>query len=324
MTGAPCGSQNLPGYASLDGHLEPGPNPGVDVWRLRVRAPRSTRPLGGSSGGFLGSERASATHAEVTTRCGDPSTPARNGTSTTTTPATAASASATPPATSATEPTRPTDVAQPTLSSSGPTAGHNAGATTRPSAPSTTTADATPRYTSATANGSGSTQAGPDRENPPVRDGHWRVQWAWLLLLALLLPGCGSSAVGDPGGRRLEQLSNDGVFAGVPMSSTMVRVQRTPAKHREPGFDGGGWTGPSVVVSFRSAKPSRVVFQYFARRAVANGWHPTAKGSLGLTDRWAKSYADGAAATLVLSQLGHPDTPERMYMLQGGIAPVAR
>jgi hypothetical protein len=178
--------------------------------------------------------------------------------------------------------------------------------------------------TSETANGSRSTQAAPDRENPPVRGGRWRVQWAWLLSLALLVPGCGSSAVGDPDRRRLEQLSNDGVFAGVPMSSTMVRVQRTPAKHREPGFDGGGWTGPSVVVSFRSTKPSRVVFQYFARRAAVNGWHPTAEGSLGLTDRWAKSYPDGAPATLVLSQLGRTDTPERMYMLQGGIAPVTR
>jgi hypothetical protein len=159
-----------------------------------------------------------------------------------------------------------------------------------------------------------------------VRGRHWRVQWVvWPLLLALLLPGCGSSAGGDPGRRRLQDLGNDGVFAGVPMSATMVRVRRTPARYREPGFGGGGWTGPSVVVSFRSTKPSRVVFQYFARRAAANGWHPTAKGSLGLTDRWAKSYADGAPATLVLSQLGSSRvTSGRLYTLQGGIAPVAK
>ena len=143
-----------------------------------------------------------------------------------------------------------------------------------------------------------------------------------LLVLALLVSGCGSSTGGDPNGQRLRELGNDSVFAGVPMSSTMVRVRRTAATYRKPGFGSGGWAGPSVVVSFRSARPPRVVFRYFARRAAASGWHPTAKGSLGLTDRWAKSYADGAAATLVLAQLGRSRvTSSRLYLLQGGISP---
>jgi len=160
------------------------------------------------------------------------------------------------------------------------------------------------------------------RERLPVRAGHPRVQWACLLLLAVLVSGCGSSTSGDPNGQRLRELSNDSVFAGVPMSSTMVRVRRTAARYRKPGFGGGGWAGPSVVVSFHNAKPPRVVFRYFARRAVASGWHPTANGSLGLTDRWAKAYGDGAAATLVLAQLGRSRvTSGRLYRLQGGIAP---
>jgi hypothetical protein len=133
--------------------------------------------------------------------------------------------------------------------------------------------------------------------------------------------GCGSSTGGDPNGQRLRELGNDSVFAGVPMSSTMVRCGELPrdieTRVRE------RWMGrPERRRELPQRKTPRVVFRYFARRAAASGWHPTAKGSLGVTDRWAKSYADGAAATLVLAQLGRSRvTSGRLYLLQGGIAP---
>jgi hypothetical protein len=143
--------------------------------------------------------------------------------------------------------------------------------------------------------------------------------------LACLLAACGTPAGGDPGGRRLEELSGDAVFAAVPAGSTRVRATRTPARRRKPAFQGAGWAGPSVTVTFRSAAPPTAVYRFYARRARAAGWQATASGALGLADRWAKMYPDGAAATLLLTQLERsPGSGSRRYVLAGGIAPVAR
>jgi hypothetical protein len=66
------------------------------------------------------------------------------------------------------------------------------------------------------------------------------------------------------------------------------------------------------------------VYRFFDRRAAAGGWRPTAAGALGFTDRWAKTYADGASATLFLAVLSGPQAVSpRVYRLSGGIAPVA-
>ena len=59
------------------------------------------------------------------------------------------------------------------------------------------------------------------------------------------------------------------------------------------------------------------MFGFFGLRAASSGWHATASGALGLTDRWSKEYQDGAPATLLLAQLRGP-----LYRLYGGIAPV--
>jgi hypothetical protein len=102
-------------------------------------------------------------------------------------------------------------------------------------------------------------------------------------------------------------------------------VTRTPAHHRKPGFTGGGWDGPSVVVAFTSAAPPARVYRFYARRAVAAGWRPKAKGALHLTDSWGKTYPDEAAATLILSLLTRsPAASRRLYYLSGGVAPVVR
>ena len=135
-----------------------------------------------------------------------------------------------------------------------------------------------------------------------------------------LLAACGGTpAGGDPGGTRLQELSSDPVFAALPEGATAVDVTRTPARYRKPGFTGGGWAGPSVVVTFKSSAPPADVFRFFDRLAAAGGWRPTATGALGVTDRWGKDYRDGASATLLLAQLG--GGLERTYNLSGGIAP---
>jgi hypothetical protein len=141
---------------------------------------------------------------------------------------------------------------------------------------------------------------------------------AALLATGLLLSACGSTpAGGDPGGKRLLELRRDPVFAAFPVGATAVDVTRTPAKYRKPGFSGGGWDGPSVVVSFKSSEPPADVFGFFGLRAASSGWHATASGALGLTDRWRKQYQDGAAATLLLAPLRGG-----LYRLYGGVAPV--
>jgi hypothetical protein len=138
---------------------------------------------------------------------------------------------------------------------------------------------------------------------------------------SLLFAGCGGPpAGGDPGGKRLHELGADRVFAALPDGATHVSETHTRASYRKPSFGGGGWLGPSVVVVFTSASPPPEVFDFYARRARDAGWKPTAAGALGLTDRWAKTYPDGAAATLVLSLL--PD--RRTYRLSGAVAPVPR
>jgi hypothetical protein len=151
-------------------------------------------------------------------------------------------------------------------------------------------------------------------------------QAALLALGSLLASGCGGGtpAGGDPGGRRLKELGSDQVFASLPDGAANVRTTRTEAHYRKPGFSGGGWAGPSIVVTFTSSAPPADVYRFYDQRATTDGWKPTAKGALGVTDRWAKTYSDGAAATLMLALLSRSQAAaERRYQLSGGIAPVS-
>ncbi len=146
-----------------------------------------------------------------------------------------------------------------------------------------------------------------------------------LLLLAASLAGCGGApSGGDPGGHRLQELARDRVFSAHPLGATVVSTKPTKAAHQQPGFTGGGWRGPSVVVTLTSAAPAAEVYRFYGARAVADGWKPVAAGSLRVTDRWSKTFPDGAPATLLISVLGMPvaGAPQR-YVLSGGIAPVA-
>ncbi len=149
-----------------------------------------------------------------------------------------------------------------------------------------------------------------------------RASICLLLLLSAPLAGCGDApAGGDPGGHRLQELARDRVFSAQPPSATVVSTKTTKAAYQQPGFTGGGWRGPSVVVTFTSAAPAAEVYRFYGARAVAAGWKPSASGSLEVTDRWSKTFPDGAAATLLISVVGR-GAPQR-YVLSGGIAAVA-
>ena len=146
-----------------------------------------------------------------------------------------------------------------------------------------------------------------------------------LALGTLLASGCGSGtpAGGDPGGRRLKELGSDHVFAARPDGTATFRMKRAPAFYKKPGFTGGGWHGPSVVVTFTSSAPPADVYAFYAQQAEAAGWRPTSTGALGLTDSWVKTYPEGAAATLGLALLDLSQAAvKRTYILSGGVAPV--
>jgi hypothetical protein len=145
-----------------------------------------------------------------------------------------------------------------------------------------------------------------------------------LALGAVLLAGCGGPpAGGDPGGRRLKELAGDPVFSARPDGARLVSTTRTKAAYQKPGFTGGGWRGPTVEVRFASTAAPVDVYRLVGERATAAGWKPRAAGSFGVTDRWTKTYPDGAEATLLFSLLGNPPAgAEGTYLLSGGVAPV--
>jgi hypothetical protein len=145
-----------------------------------------------------------------------------------------------------------------------------------------------------------------------------RVAVAAVVAAALPTAGCGSPPGGDPGGRLLRELAADPGFTSLPPAATAVSVTRTAARYRNPDFTTGGWDGPSVVVAFSSASAPAAVYRFVARAATGAGWHATASGAIGLTDRWAKTYPDGGRATLLLVSL-----VPHAYRLSGAIGPKA-
>lgn len=136
-----------------------------------------------------------------------------------------------------------------------------------------------------------------------------------MLLSALLPTACGADSGGDPGGRRLKELSSDPVFALRAPGATNLHVKHIPARFVHPAFQSAGWDGPTVIVSFESSTPPARVYRFYARRAAASAWHPGGVGGLRLTDRWTKTYPDGAPATLRLVLLNG-----QLYTFSGGVA----
>jgi hypothetical protein len=142
---------------------------------------------------------------------------------------------------------------------------------------------------------------------------------ALLSASAVASVGCGAStpAGGDPGDKRLLALRADPAVASPPPGAQSIVKRETKATYRKPGFDAGGWDGPSVIVTFTSSAGPAEVYGYYAQRAEAAGWQPTAKGALDVADRGAKTFDGNAPARLFLAQF-----PSSRYQLSASIAAV--
>src|SRR5262245_24561275 len=102
--------------------------------------------------------------------------------------------------------------------------------------------------------------------------GKWRIPF---------LGNWGQSAdAGDPGGRRLNELGSTPVFALMPIRASGVQISRIPASYQEPGFEAGGWTGPRIVVIFKSSAPATDVYEFYAREAAIAKWKPIGTSSI--------------------------------------------
>lgn len=146
---------------------------------------------------------------------------------------------------------------------------------------------------------------------------------AFLTALVWVAAACGgSTGGGDPGNRRLHELGRERVFAARPPRATDVSVTRTRAYYVKPGFSGGGWHGPSVVVRFTSAAPAAEVFRFYAREARASGWRATKTNVLHLPNTWTKKLPDGAPGTLLLLEVSPPGARPGRYMLTGSVPTV--
>jgi hypothetical protein len=95
----------------------------------------------------------------------------------------------------------------------------------------------------------------------------------------------------DPGNRRLHALAADPVFARLPPGAVRTSWQENPAKYRSNVFEGSGWHGPSVILTFTSPQPVREVYRFYAEQAQEASWTPWQKLSNGFTGSWSKHIA---------------------------------
>jgi hypothetical protein len=95
----------------------------------------------------------------------------------------------------------------------------------------------------------------------------------------------------DPGDQRLHALAADPVFRALPPGAVQTSRQEKPAWHASSVFEGSGWHGPSVIVSFTSQLPAQAVFRFYAEQAPSAGWSPAQSSSAGLTWSWRKPLA---------------------------------
>jgi hypothetical protein len=142
----------------------------------------------------------------------------------------------------------------------------------------------------------------------------------------LVVTGCSLSGKpsggGDPGNRRLHQLADDPIFSVLPPGAGRAEVKLTPARYEPVSFSGGGWHGPSVSRTFESSAEPISVFAFYGERAREEGWAAALAGSLHVTDRWRKSYPNGATGYLSIftSRPFEAAAGPRQYQLQGGIS----
>lgn len=109
----------------------------------------------------------------------------------------------------------------------------------------------------------------------------------WLVAAIALVAACaGAGPSPDPGNRLLHGLAADPVFARLPPGAVRTSWQEQPAQYRSSWFEGGGWDGPAVILTFTSAQQADEVYRFYAERAAAAGWSPYQKLANGLTRSW--------------------------------------
>lgn len=122
---------------------------------------------------------------------------------------------------------------------------------------------------------------------------------------------------GDPGNVRLHELSSDAVFASLPPGARLSSpIVRSPANYTKPVLDGGGWSGPSIMIIFTSNQSAATAFEFYETAASRAGWRDAAKGALSYTDGWTKVYSNHTTGYLSLYTLGSNSSGTK-YELSG-------
>lgn len=122
-----------------------------------------------------------------------------------------------------------------------------------------------------------------------------RLPWRAVLLLAAggVVAACAAmSGNPDPGNRWLHAMAANSIFAKLPPGAVRTRWQEIPAKYHNRGiFEGSGWSGPGITLTFTSAQSARDVFRFYAKRAHETGWTPWQRLPNRLTWDWTKRIA---------------------------------
>lgn len=127
---------------------------------------------------------------------------------------------------------------------------------------------------------------------------------------------------GDPGNSRLHQLAADPVFHALPPDAHTPETTLNPAEFRAPGFQRGGWAGPSVILTFQSTAAPQTIYGYYDEQARANDWVPHSTGALHITSTWRKTYSNGAESYLRIftPRSWEAASGPRQYELSGSIS----
>jgi hypothetical protein len=130
-----------------------------------------------------------------------------------------------------------------------------------------------------------------------------RRPWRAVVLLAAgaVTAACAAmSGNPDPGNRWLHATAADQIFAGLPPGAVRTSWQKQPAKYHNRGiFEGSGWSGPDITLTFTSSQSARDVFRFYAKRAHETGWTPSQAFPNGHTWDWSK-HTVGKQSHIVL------------------------
>ena len=126
---------------------------------------------------------------------------------------------------------------------------------------------------------------------------------AAITLTIVTLAACGSSAApGDPGNKRLDQLSADPIFAELPSGAELIgHMEKTPAKWQDNGwFEPSSWNGPAVRITFVDSDAPDAAFSFYANLATTSGWVSNGNTKDGYPVAWTKKFPSGWEGSLGL------------------------